>query len=164
MAMKARLGLIFWWIVFLFILLSPVLLILSSGQAQDGMQLEDLELDSDLGLPFEMDHPDTGEPGVWIPRWVEREHLIDANKLALCIKDATFFELELEAVEQRHADVMELIGVIEESRDEARDEALTATKSLIKAESRLERRLRAVWGLVGASVVLAGTTTLFVLR
>ena len=161
--MKARLGLIFWWIVFLFILLAPLLLILSV-EAQDGVQLEDLELDSDLGMPFEMDHPDTGEPGVWIPRWVEREHLIDANKLQLCLKDATFFELELEAVAQRHEEVVQLIAVIEENRDAARDEALVATKSLNKAESRLERRLRAVWGLVGASAVLAGTTVLFVLR
>jgi hypothetical protein len=34
--------------------------------------------------PYVADHKDTGEPGVWIPNWLQQEHLQDAAALEAC--------------------------------------------------------------------------------
>jgi hypothetical protein len=163
---------VFWWIVFLFLFVAPLLLIFSSlesAAAQDSAQVDTdaddfaADADSDLGLPLELDNPQTGEPGAWIPRWVEREHLKDANKLAMCLKDSQFFEMEIAAVAERHAELTHYIEALERDLEAAEEGALEHEKKLLRAETKLERRIRAVWGLVGGSLALAATTTVVLL-
>lgn len=171
---RHRLGLVFWWIVFLFLFLTPIWLIFSSlhAQAQDaGADDEELdpgeehasEADADLGLPFEMDNPRTGEPGTWIPRWAEREHLLDANKLAMCLKDSQFFEMEIAAIGERHEELTNYIEGLDDDLKRAEDAVLELEKKNLKAETKLERRIHAVWGLLGGSIALAATTTVVLL-
>lgn len=173
--MDSRLGRLFWWILFLLLFIAPLLLILASldskAQAQDAgvddeREAEDYarDVDADLGLPFEMDNPQTGEPGTWIPRWVEREHLIDANKLKMCLKDSQFFEMEIAAVGEQHAELEGYIEAIEVDLADAQKAALELEKKMARAESKLERRIRAVWGLVGGSLALAATTVVLLVR
>jgi hypothetical protein len=168
------LAIVFWWIVFLFLFLAPLLLIFSGPHAcaqdagveldEDGADAADAaDADADLGLPFEIDNPRTGEPGTWIPRWAEREHLKDANKLAMCLKESQFFEMEIAAVGERHEAITSYIETLEAEIEAAEKAALEREKKLARSETKLERRLRAVWGLVGGSVALAATTTVVLL-
>lgn len=122
------------------------------------------DADSDLGHPFEMPHPETGESGTWIPRWVEREHIMDAHRLHMCMKNAELYELESQAIADRNEAMDEIFADLELSREQARLDADLATRRLVKAEARLERRMRALWGLVGVSLGLAGTTMVLILR
>jgi chromosome segregation ATPase len=111
-----------------------------------------------------MRNPATGEEGTWIPRWAERAHVLDAHQLELCLKDVELADGQLDALEDRHTALAAALSDIEHARDEA-EVATFAAEQLTKShETQLERRLRAVWGLVGASVALGVATTILILR
>lgn len=89
---------------------------------------------------------------------------MDAHRLHMCMKNAELYELESQAIADRNEAMDEIFADLELSREQARLDADLATRRLVKAEARLERRMRALWGLVGVSLGLAGTTMVLILR
>jgi hypothetical protein len=44
---------------------------------------------------FQLPHPETGEPGVWVPTWLQQEFLLTESTLQSCEKERTTYRLEL---------------------------------------------------------------------
>lgn len=147
--MKEKLSFVFWCIVCLFVLLAPFILILSFASAQD---FEDSE---GFSVPEEMVHPDTGEAGTWIPRWVEREHLLDNHKLNVCLKDVELSDLNLLALSDKNVSLEASLHEVEMSRDDLMTELYAQEQEQVIEEGKAKRRWRAIWGLLGTTVALS---------
>lgn len=116
----------------------------------------------ELAQPLDLPHPETGEAGTWIPRWVEREHVIDAHKLTQCLEDLQMDGELIVELEVRGASLEKAI----EAKDQALITSLEATTSLAQLatdRALLERRTRIAWILTGISLAFAGVTTTLVL-
>lgn len=106
-----------------------------------------------LTMPALAAHPRTGEPGTWIPRWLEKEHVVDAHDLKVCrtaLLDNADIEVELKL------QVKDLQSALdhEQAAADRVDAAIAAgAKRAAGAEKKAERRARALWGAGGALAV-----------
>ncbi len=121
-----------------------VLLLCSSAAAQP----EPTETD-----PYEHAHPTTGEPGVWIPVWLQQIELARKAALGTCQEQRTKRD---EQLTERTAEI--------ESRKQAQLEVMAANSGLKEtlaitslqreeAEDRAETRLIWAWTSTGAAAV-----------
>ncbi len=150
--MRQKSRLVFWALVGLLLLLYPFVLALSA-KAQDVV----------ISAPMDLRNPVTGEEGVWIPRWAERAHVLDAHRLKQCQIDGAFDRSLVFELENRARDKDGILAAREHALNTVLGESLAAQDSEDKMRSKLERRTRLIWGLTGVSLALALTTTTLVL-
>ncbi len=138
---------IFWWLVALFFLFSPWILILSADAQDAGV-----DADTYISAPEDMAHPATGEAGTWIPRWVERVHLTDLHRLQMCLRDVELADHVLFDLGEKADSLKLALEDIGAAKDNLLVEVAALEMSQTDERKKLERRTRAVWGLSGAAV------------
>lgn len=111
--------------------------------------------------PYRAPHKETGEPGVWIPIWLQQEHLADAAKLDSCTEagattQALLSERGLEADALRQGS--------EELR-EANEALLTslAGSEMAREEAEGAAENRLYWALTSTTVGVVALSILIVL-
>jgi hypothetical protein len=110
--------------------------------------------------PFTMQHPETKEPGSWIPRWLQVEHLHTENDLEVCTKDSAKLNQQIGA---KNAELAHRQAALDESKQatETSQTALAHTKVELEDE-RESSDAKSDW-LVVTSTVAVVTTGLAVL-
>lgn len=103
--------------------------------------------------PFELAHPETKEPGEWIPAWLKIEHLLMEEDLISCrdsvrISDQALGERSEEA-KHRKAEAAE-----EKAAREKVEASLAVTETELQEEKDRNSVLsKVIWGTSGATVV-----------
>lgn len=103
--------------------------------------------------PFVLAHPTTGEPGVWVPTWLQQDFLLDAAELKNCeaVRETQVFELTERALELH--ETKEASTELQHSIESLKIE-LTVTRSEAQdAKGSAERRLYLAIGSTAAAVV-----------
>lgn len=99
-------------------------------------------------LPVHAAHPTTGEPGTWIPQWLERDHVLEAAELEHCRTERETLQVELR---ERQAEVAELRKALAEQ-----DDAMDAAEGALATPPPQPDEGGARWELgVGLAVVLS---------
>jgi hypothetical protein len=107
----------------------------------------------DRPLPEVMVHPRTGEEGMWIPLWLEQQHLVDEEKHAQCRR-------ELDALE-------ELLLVREEevaALREAFNEQSIATDEALKIPPDLPAKTWPLWTVLAVSAASLAVAAIGLVR
>jgi hypothetical protein len=106
--------------------------------------------------PFELAHPVTGEPGVWIPPWVQRLHLETDAKLKTCTEEKA---VEYAVLVEKNAEISERIAAYSALKDglgHTQTQLANVQKQLQDAKASSEKRL--VWALIATGgALLTGT-------
>lgn len=106
----------------------------------------------------DMKHPTTGEAGAWIPRWLQKEHLVTDAKLKTCDKVTTTQKKELQA-KDREAKNLDLALYQEKEASEVIVKALADTSLVLEEEIEHNNTLNTwLWGT--SSTALIATTVL----
>jgi hypothetical protein len=101
-------------------------------------------------------NPDTGENGVWIPQWLEREHVLDDARLRTCQADLNGANEQLvEALGESRELVMALIET-ENVVDATEARELALRQELVRADAQLERRTYVAWAMGGGTLAAIG--------
>lgn len=99
-------------------------------------------------LPVHAAHPTTGEPGTWIPQWLERDHVLEAAELDNCRTERERLQAELL---ERRKEVAELRKALAEQ-----DDAMAAAQGALATPPPQPDEGFAQWELgVGLAVVLS---------
>jgi hypothetical protein len=105
--------------------------------------------------PFELQHPDTKEPGTWIPRWLQMEHLHVEHELSLC-QTTSNKRIQLLGKKDRE------LKLRAEALDEEKKASRAATEVLGAATLQLEQEKEKndalsdwLWGTSSAGAALA---------
>lgn len=108
--------------------------------------------------PFELPHPTTGEPGVWIPPWVQRLHLETDAKLQTCLEVS---KAQATMLAEKEAEISSRIAGTEAVRDALRQTQTQLVSEQIRlsaATASSERRF--IWAIVATGVALVTGTIL----
>lgn len=114
--------------------------------------------------PFELPHPVTGEPGVWIPPWVQKLHLETDAKLKLCTAS---FDADQQLIAEKNAEIIERIAAAADLQH-----GLVHTQAVLadaqakrnEAENVAENRLVWAWVATGIAAVTGIFLTIDILR
>jgi hypothetical protein len=116
--------------------------------------------DTALTDPLDLAHPKTGEPGLWIPGWLQQVELQRKADLKTCTETSantasTLAERTAEVVSARRANTEQ------QSANEAVRASLTATSAALEESERVSNA-RFYWALgsTGAAVVAVLTAVL----
>lgn len=106
--------------------------------------------------PFKLPHPVTGEPGVWIPPWVQKMHLDTEVQLKTCTETITLKDQKLA---EKDAEIANRILGTEDIRaalGHTQAQLMAEQARLRAAKSTAESRL--LWALVATGgAIIAGT-------
>lgn len=106
--------------------------------------------------PFELPHPVTGEPGVWIPVWAQKIQLETDSKLKLCT-DA--FDNDQALIAEKNAEISDRVAAATALQDALKhtQEQLAAEHTQLEA-AKSSAEARWLWAVVATSVaVVTGT-------
>lgn len=110
----------------------------------------------------DMAHPKTGEPGAWISRLLQKDHLMLEADLGVCQQVLEKKEQHLE-VKDTEALALTLALDQEKQASEAVVDVLTATNTQLVEEERHSDKLTAwLWGTSSAAVVVLTILVLMV--
>ena len=103
--------------------------------------------------PFVLAHPTTGEPGVWIPTWLQQDFLLDAAELKSCkaVRDTQIFEMTERALELH--ETQSAANDLKESIESLKLELTVARSEEADARGQAARRLYLAIGAGSAAVV-----------
>lgn len=102
---------------------------------------------------FEMAHPETREPGVWIPVWLQQEHLQTDAKLQTCTEESVTKTRQLA---EKGAEAAAAVLAATELRDsvEGLEMTVAAQEQALQAEEAAsEDRLVWAWTSTAVGVV-----------
>lgn len=108
--------------------------------------------------PFELAHPVTGEPGVWVPPWVQKLHLTTDAKLKTCTDTLSLQEA---LVREKNEELEARISATEDVRTalgHTQAELMYEQARLRAAEASSEKRF--IWAIVATSVAIVTGTIL----
>ena len=103
--------------------------------------------------PFELAHPVTGEPGVWIPPWVQKLHLETDAKLHTCTETLTLKDQQLA---EKNAEISSRIAATEDVRSalgHTQVQLMVESSKLRAAEAASEKRLIWAWVATGGALI-----------
>jgi hypothetical protein len=106
--------------------------------------------------PFELPHPTTHEPGVWIPPWVQRLHLTTDAKLKTCTEEQTARAAQ---TAEKNAEIAARIAAYSALKDglgHTQSQLANVQQQLQDSKASSETRL--VWALIATGgALLTGT-------
>lgn len=106
--------------------------------------------------PFELPHPTTKEPGVWIPLWAQRATLEMNVQLNICTRERGVLQ---DIIEEKNAEIADRISATTDLRTavDAQTRVMADLKQKLDlSKARSERNL--IWALVATGgAVLTGT-------
>lgn len=134
--------------VFLFVLVLSVWLNLVSGaHCQDRRT-----------APIAAPHPGTGEEGTWIPKWLEKQHVLDDFELSTLRKDLDLANKTIAELKLANVELEETIQDMDMALNEASDNLVGCEKEKLDRTRRTSRAALVLAGLVvavfAASLVL----------
>lgn len=106
-------------------------------------------------MPLPTVHPLTGEEGMWIPRWLQRQHLEDAARLKACIVELSIADDEIDAQQTES----EELRAVTEIQDETLQKIMAAHAAETEAREREEQKAERYAVVTWAAVVGAMATT-----
>lgn len=110
-------------------------------------------------MPVPMPSPITGERGIWIPQWLQAQHLSDDANLRRCMVELATADDEIFA---QHQELNELYLVIE--RQEEALAKLSAERAMLVEDedtqrTKARRRAAVLWAVFGGFVVTGAAVT-----
>lgn len=111
--------------------------------------------------PFDMQHPETQEPGAWIPRWLQVEHLHTENDLKTCTEKTSKQDQALGA---RETELEHRQAALEESKqaEVALQTSLAHTKVRLQEEQD-SNEAKGDWLIVTTTTSVVATVLAVVL-
>lgn len=109
----------------------------------------------------DMKHPETGEDGAWIPRWVQQDHL----KLEADLKTCTEADAKrIEALEERKKETADLRAALAEGEKAkaAQDDVIKNTNAELELEREENDALRS-WLYGTSSIAVLATVVAVIL-
>lgn len=105
--------------------------------------------------PLVLAHPETGEAGVWIPSWLQKEFLLTEAKLGSCLEKNAVYQLELEQRRLQITELREASVDLTVSVDQLKTHAADLRTRAEEAEGAAQDRL--LWAMAstgGATVAI----------
>jgi len=113
--------------------------------------------------PVDMVHPDTKEPGAWIPRWLQKDHLETESKLKACL---VVVDKRTKALDKRNEESRKRTLALDREKKASRQvtTALAATEvQLEEAKEKNNLLVHLLYGTTGAALIAIGVAVVLAL-